>query len=274
MTDLARFEKRVPLDHGLCGRNPPCRPHAAHDRRERRHPSYPVTGDYAGRVRSRGMLRASPPISPPTPPSPLSSKPAGSGPRTNARAQAQDTERRCRMTVARRSTWRTERRRCSLLVILPSAQRLIRTSNAVPSTASVPNPAQEVIPVRPDQGDRFDREQPAWSGAPMDQPVNPDERDPSVIRVVAVSLVAGLACTLAPAATARLAGSDATPAAGPRGRPGGPGSGSGPVRRVAVLAMAASPGDLEPGHCRRVAGISPVSTRPSGRCRPCRRHRL
>jgi hypothetical protein len=45
----------------------------------------------------------------------------------------------------------------------------------------------------------------------MDQPVNPDERDPSVTAVAAVSLVAGLACTLAPAATARLAGIDATP---------------------------------------------------------------
>jgi hypothetical protein len=45
----------------------------------------------------------------------------------------------------------------------------------------------------------------------MDQPVNPDERNPSVTAVAAVSLVAGLACTLAPAATARLAGIDATP---------------------------------------------------------------
>jgi uncharacterized protein YjeT (DUF2065 family) len=46
----------------------------------------------------------------------------------------------------------------------------------------------------------------------MDQPFNPDERDPSVMAVAAVSLVAGLACTLAPAATARLAGIDATSA--------------------------------------------------------------
>jgi hypothetical protein len=45
----------------------------------------------------------------------------------------------------------------------------------------------------------------------MDLPVNPDERDPSVVVVATVSLVAGLACTLAPAATARLAGIDATP---------------------------------------------------------------
>jgi hypothetical protein len=44
----------------------------------------------------------------------------------------------------------------------------------------------------------------------MDQPVHPDERDPSVTAVATVSLVAGLACTLAPAATARLAGIDAT----------------------------------------------------------------
>ena len=45
----------------------------------------------------------------------------------------------------------------------------------------------------------------------MDQPVNPDEREGSVIAVAAVSLVAGLACTLAPAATARFAGIDASP---------------------------------------------------------------
>jgi hypothetical protein len=46
----------------------------------------------------------------------------------------------------------------------------------------------------------------------MDQPGKPDERDPSVTAVAAVSLVAGLACTLKPGAVARLAGSDATPA--------------------------------------------------------------
>jgi hypothetical protein len=46
----------------------------------------------------------------------------------------------------------------------------------------------------------------------MDQPVKPDERDPSVTAVAAVSLVAGLACTVAPGATARLAGIDETPA--------------------------------------------------------------
>jgi hypothetical protein len=45
----------------------------------------------------------------------------------------------------------------------------------------------------------------------MDQPVNPDERDPSVTTVAAISLVAGLACTVAPATTARHAGIDATP---------------------------------------------------------------
>ena len=67
----------------------------------------------------------------------------------------------------------------------------------------------------------------------MDQPVNPDERDPSVTAVAAVSLVAGLACTLAPAATARLAGIDATPAV--IRVVGRPGPGTGPVRRTAVL---------------------------------------
>jgi hypothetical protein len=46
----------------------------------------------------------------------------------------------------------------------------------------------------------------------MDQPIKPDERDPSVTAVAAVSLIAGLSCTLAPAATARFAGIDATPA--------------------------------------------------------------
>jgi hypothetical protein len=45
----------------------------------------------------------------------------------------------------------------------------------------------------------------------MDQPVNPHERDPSVTRVAAISLVAGLVCTVAPATTARLAGINATP---------------------------------------------------------------
>src|SRR5918994_744492 len=49
------------------------------------------------------------------------------------------------------------------------------------------------------------------AGEPMDQAGNPDERDSSVVAVAAVSLVAGLACTLAPAATARLAGIDANP---------------------------------------------------------------
>jgi hypothetical protein len=44
----------------------------------------------------------------------------------------------------------------------------------------------------------------------MDQPVSPDERNPSVTTVAAISLVAGLACTVAPATTARLAGIDAT----------------------------------------------------------------
>src|SRR5918995_619992 len=41
------------------------------------------------------------------------------------------------------------------------------------------------------------------AGEPMDQAGNPDERDSSVVAVAAVSLVAGLACTLAPAADPR-----------------------------------------------------------------------
>jgi hypothetical protein len=45
----------------------------------------------------------------------------------------------------------------------------------------------------------------------MDQPVKPDERDRSVIAVATASLVAGLACTLGPAATARFAGINASP---------------------------------------------------------------
>jgi hypothetical protein len=45
----------------------------------------------------------------------------------------------------------------------------------------------------------------------MSEPVDPAERDRSVEAVAAVSLVAGLACTLAPAAAARLAGIDADP---------------------------------------------------------------
>jgi hypothetical protein len=46
----------------------------------------------------------------------------------------------------------------------------------------------------------------------MEHPAKPDERDPSVTAVATVSLVAGLACTLAPGATSRLAAIDATPA--------------------------------------------------------------
>ena len=45
----------------------------------------------------------------------------------------------------------------------------------------------------------------------MNEPVDSAERDRSVEAVAAVSLVAGLACTFAPAATARLAGIDADP---------------------------------------------------------------
>jgi hypothetical protein len=121
--------------------------------------------------------------------------------------------------------------------------------------------------------DRFGRGQPTRPGEQMDQPVNPDERDPSVMTVAAVSLVAGLACTLAPVATARLAGIDRHPGRRPRGRPGGRGPGAGPVRR-AVVAMAAGPRRLEPGHRRRVAYVSPVTTRPPVRCRPYGCHRL
>lgn len=46
----------------------------------------------------------------------------------------------------------------------------------------------------------------------MGKPVSPEKRDSSVEVVAAVSLVAGLACLLAPAATTRLAGIDAPPA--------------------------------------------------------------
>jgi hypothetical protein len=42
-----------------------------------------------------------------------------------------------------------------------------------------------------------------------------------------------------------------------------------PVRRTADLAMAAGPRRLEPGHRRRVAGVSPSTTRPTARCWPC-----
>lgn len=45
----------------------------------------------------------------------------------------------------------------------------------------------------------------------MNEPVDPDEQDRSVEVVAAVSLVAGLACTLTPAATMRLAGIRAAP---------------------------------------------------------------
>jgi hypothetical protein len=114
----------------------------------------------------------------------------------------------------------------------------------------------------------------------MDQPVNPDERDPSVTTVAAISLVAGLACTVAPATTALLAGIDATPGVvravglADLALVGGSQHGAGLVRRAAVVAMAAGPRRLEPGHRRRVAGVSPITTRPSARCQPCSRHRL
>jgi hypothetical protein len=81
----------------------------------------------------------------------------------------------------------------------------------------------------------------------MDQPVNPDERDPSVTVVAAVSLVGGRRTRWHPPPQ------PAVPAG---------------------VAMAASPGGLEPSHCRRITGISAITTRPSGRCRPYRRHRL
>jgi hypothetical protein len=45
----------------------------------------------------------------------------------------------------------------------------------------------------------------------MSELVDHDGRDQSVEAVAAVSLAAGVACTLAPATTARLAGIDATP---------------------------------------------------------------
>jgi hypothetical protein len=99
----------------------------------------------------------------------------------------------------------------------------------------------------------------------MDLPVNPDERDPSVVAVATVSLVAGLACTLTPAGTARFAGIDATP--GVLRRPVGSGRGAGRVSGAAVLAVAAGPRRLEPGDRRGVAGVDPVTTRPSARCR-------
>jgi hypothetical protein len=55
----------------------------------------------------------------------------------------------------------------------------------------------------------------------------PDVRDPSVTAVATVSLVAGLACTLVPAATARVAGIDAAP---------------GMVRAVGLADLALAPG--------------------------------
>jgi hypothetical protein len=45
----------------------------------------------------------------------------------------------------------------------------------------------------------------------MDEPVDSEKRDPAVEFVAGASLVAGLACVLAPAATARLTGIDASP---------------------------------------------------------------
>jgi hypothetical protein len=85
----------------------------------------------------------------------------------------------------------------------------------------------------------------------MDQPVNPDERDPAVTTVAAISLVAGLACPVAPATTARLAGIDATP---------------GVVRAVGLadLALALGLSGGRPGHG---CWPAPPRTRPSPPCR-------
>ena len=110
----------------------------------------------------------------------------------------------------------------------------------------------------------------------MDQPVNPDERDPSVIAVAAVSVVAGLACTLAPAATARFAGIDASP---------------GVLRLVGLadLALALALGlyigrPSWPWMVARaasnpmIAAVALASARsrrcPRARCRPSSRHRI
>lgn len=64
---------------------------------------------------------------------------------------------------------------------------------------------------------------------PMDPAVSPDERDPSVVAVAAVSLLAALACILAHAATARLAGIDTSP---------------GVVRAVGLVDLALALGDV------------------------------
>lgn len=54
-------------------------------------------------------------------------------------------------------------------------------------------------------------EPPAPSAEPTDEPVSTDALDPAVRTVASASLVAGLACTFAPGAAARLAGIDASP---------------------------------------------------------------
>ena len=88
---------------------------------------------------------------------------------------------------------------------------------------------------------------------PIDPAVSPDERDPSVVAVAAVSLLAALACTLAHAATARLAGIDTSPVVVRAVGLVDPALALGAVRRTAVVAVAVGPRRIEPDH-RSVAG--------------------
>jgi hypothetical protein len=144
-------------------------------------------------------------------------------------------------------------------------ERPIRASDVATSIAAVSEPPLDSrsSPFGYDKG-RFGREQPTRRGEAMEQPVNPDERDPSVTTVAAISL----GRYSAPRRRRRPGRRHA------RGRPRRPGPSAGLVRRAAVLAMAAGPRRLEPGHRRRDAGVSPITTRPSGRGQPCRRDRL
>jgi hypothetical protein len=102
----------------------------------------------------------------------------------------------------------------------------------------------------------------------MSELIDHDGRDRSVEAVAAVSLAAGVACTLAPATMARLAGIDATPRCGARHRGGRPGAGRGSALWAAVVAVADGPRRHESGHRRRFGGVGPVVARPAARRRP------
>jgi hypothetical protein len=113
---------------------------------------------------------------------------------------------------------------------------------------------QEIIAMQGSTSGGFRPQRRTGAADPMDPAVSPDERDPSVVAVAAVSLLAALACTLAHAATARLAGIDTSPGVVRAVGLVDLALALAAVRRTAVVAVAAGPRRIEPGDHRSVAG--------------------